>query len=71
MAGPYGEINSRAGYHRVVGDAMDIARRVVERGPNYDGGIAARPCRLRWPKIIYASKSAPLFLFLTVVHVAV
>ncbi|MHB8540487.1 MAG: hypothetical protein ACYDCD_06040 [Candidatus Acidiferrales bacterium] len=33
MAGVYGEINSRIDYHRVLGEARDIARRILARSP--------------------------------------
>jgi hypothetical protein len=33
MAGPYGEIDSRVDYHRVLGEATEIVRRIVARTP--------------------------------------
>jgi hypothetical protein len=33
MAGVYGEIDSRADYHRVLREAADIARRILARNP--------------------------------------
>lgn len=35
MAGIFGEINSRADYHRVLGEAMDIVRSMLGRTPGY------------------------------------
>ena len=34
MAGEYGEINSRTDYHRVLGEATDIARSILARTPS-------------------------------------
>jgi len=36
MAGDYGEINSRADFHRVLGEATGIARRLLEGSPGYE-----------------------------------
>jgi hypothetical protein len=33
MAGVYGEIDSRVGYHRVLGDATEIVRRILAGTP--------------------------------------
>jgi hypothetical protein len=35
MAGVYGEIDSRADYHRVLREAADIARRILAQSPGY------------------------------------
>lgn len=35
MAGVYGEINSRADYHRVLSEALDVTRRILAKQPNY------------------------------------
>jgi hypothetical protein len=33
MAGEYGEIDSRLDYHRVLGESLDIVRRILARAP--------------------------------------
>ena len=35
MAGVYGEINSRADYHRVLSEALDVTQRILAKRPNY------------------------------------
>jgi len=35
MAGVYGEINSRADYHRVLREASNITHRTLAKQPNY------------------------------------
>jgi len=40
MAGAYGEINSKADFHRVLGEATEIARRIPARTP--DNGTMQR-----------------------------
>lgn len=35
MAGVYGEINSRADYHRVLSEALDVTQRILAKQPNY------------------------------------
>jgi hypothetical protein len=35
MAGVYGEINSRADYHRVLSEALDTTQRILAKQPNY------------------------------------
>jgi hypothetical protein len=36
MAGVYGEIDSRADFHRVLGEATDIVRGILAQSPNDD-----------------------------------
>ena len=36
MAGGYGEINSRTDFFRVLGEATDLARRILASSPDYE-----------------------------------